>query len=214
MSLFNHECREYTPDPHTHDLLHTIIHNQEKIMETINDLDTDIGTVETTLTKLGADLKAAIADLEAKINSAPNPTFDPTPEIARLNAIATAIGGLDTETVAADPGPATPAAPTPVATTTTLEVGTAAGPLTADTPIPLQGTVVGNGTVVPTGAVTITDSTAAVSLTASLDSTGAFIATTPGLPAGSYSLTAAYNGDAANEASSGSLSIVVSAAAA
>ena len=47
------------------------------------------------------------------------------------------------------------------------------------------------------------------------DPTGAFTNTlTAGVPAGSYSLTAAYGGDAANAASSGTLSITVSAAAA
>ena len=210
--IYVHGCRLPHCDSHIHDLLHHIIHNQEIIMSTVADLDTSIGTVESTLTKLGTDLQNALNDLIAKVSAAPPQTFDPAPEIARLQAVATKLTSLDTAAVTDDPGAPTPT-PTLVATTTTLEVGTAAGPLTAGAPIPLQGTVVG-GTTNPSGTVAITDSTGAVSLTASLDSTGAFVATTPGLPAGSYSLTAAYSGDAANAASSGTLSITVSAAAA
>ena len=217
MSLFHHECREWG-ESHTHDLLHhvihqneQIIHNQEKIMSTIADLDSSITGLETAVAKLGTDLTAAIADLEAKINANPSPTVDTAPEIARVKAIADKLTNFDASAVAADPGPQTPPAPTPVVTSTTLTGPT--DPIVENTPIALTGTVVGDGKTVPTGTVTITDATGVVSLTALLDSTGAFVATAPGLPAGSYSLNAAYAGDAANEASSASLSLTVTPAA-
>jgi Bacterial Ig-like domain (group 3) len=214
MELFDHDCRTAVGDSHLHNLLHHIIHLQEKIMSTqptITDLDNAIGSVESAVSKLGTDLQNALNDLIAKVSAAPPQTFDPAPEIARLQAVATKLASFDTTAVADDPGaPAPPPPPTLTATTTTL---TAVEPITAGTPIDFTGTVVGGATP-PTGTVVITDPTNVVSLTASLDSTGAFTATlTAGLPAGSYSLTAAYSGDAANEPSSGSLSITVTAAA-
>lgn len=83
---------------------------------TTNDLDNSIGTLETALSKLGSDIKSAIADLEAKIAAAPPQTFDPTPEIARIKAAVDAISGLDTSVASADPG--APAASTPPAADT------------------------------------------------------------------------------------------------
>lgn len=204
MSTFHHDCREWG-ESHHHDMLHQILHTQEKIMSTIQDLDTSITSLTATVTKLGTDLTAAIKDLEAKLASNPPTTFDPSPEIARLTAIASTLTSLDTSAVAADPGPQTPATPpTPTATTTTL---TASSPAVAGETITLSGTVVG-GTTPPSGTVTITDPTGAVDLTPELDSTGSFT-TSLLLQAGSYSLTATYSGDAENEKSSGEFSLSV-----
>ncbi len=210
-TIFTHNCREEALDNHLHDLLHHVIHqneqilhNQEIIMASTQDLDTSIGTVEASLTKLGTDLKQAISDLEAKIASNPPTTFDPAPEIARLSKIADAIGSLDTAAVAADPGPQTPPAPTLATTTTTLNVS---GPSVANSPITFEGTVVGGDTV-PTGTVVIS-ATNVVDSTASLDATGAFSATLTALPAGMYDFTAKYSGDSANEPSTGNLTVTV-----
>ena len=80
-------------------------------MATQADLDAALTTVETAVTKLGTDLTSAITDLEAKI-AASGSTVDFSPEVARLNTVATNLGAFDASATAADPGPQTPPATT------------------------------------------------------------------------------------------------------
>jgi Papain family cysteine protease len=91
-----------------------LILEQNKAMATSQaQLDTQLTSVETVVSKIGTDLTQALADLKAAV-----PSVDLTPEFNRLVTIASTLTADDAAVTAADPGPASTPTPAPSSSTT------------------------------------------------------------------------------------------------
>lgn len=98
------ECRHESS--HTHHLLHHVLHNQEKIMAQIDELNTVLADIQTTL----GDVAAKAATIEQDLINAQNNTgVDLSGPIATAQAIATQLKAVDEGITSAVVPPAPPA---------------------------------------------------------------------------------------------------------